>query len=170
MTTQPFQTLPRAGASRLADEWRERTPSGDAQDDEWLQRVNHLSVIGAVCHEGFMGLVLELAEDGPPVNHARDVPLLGTETSFVEVLPDAIRRDVFEVRVPMDRLPRERRRRQAFCRGAKDLGRFAAYKIGDAHRLRARIEAAQGTAVCRGRLVERAQAAPASAGDAAAPT
>src|SRR5438128_9723203 len=122
----------RGARRRLANEWRERTPCGDAQDHERLERLDGLEVVGTVRRERGSHLSLELTEDRPSVDHAGDVPFPGAEARFVEVLPDAAGEDVLEVRVTVDRLLPQRRRDQATCRVAEDVARFATHEFRDA--------------------------------------
>src|SRR5438132_13701502 len=147
----------RGARRRLADEWRERTPCGDAQDHERLERLDGLEVVGTVRRERGLHLSLELTEDRPSVDHAGDVPFPGAEARFVEVLPDAASEDVLEVRVTVNRLLRQRRGHQTICRVAQDLAGFATHEIRDAQSLRTRIKTAEETGVGLGALMEGAQ-------------
>ena len=147
----------RGARRRLANEWRERTPCGDAQDHERLERLDGLEVVGTVRRERGSHLSLELTEDRPSVDHAGDVPFPGAEARFVEVLPDAAGEDVLEVSVTVNRLLRQRRRREAACRIAQDLAGFATHEIRDAQSLRTRIKTAEETEVVLGALMEGAQ-------------
>src|SRR5881628_2665624 len=134
----------RGARRRLADEWRERTPCGDAQDHERLERLDGIELVRTVRREHGAHLSLELTEDGPSVDHAGDVPLPGAEARFVEVLPDAASEDVLEVRVTVNRLLRQRRGHQTVCRVAEDLAGFATHEIRDAQCVRTRIKTTQG--------------------------
>src|SRR5216117_1483342 len=117
----------RSARRRLADEWRKRTPCGDAQDHERLERLDGLAVVCTVGRERRAHLLFKLTEDGPSMDHARDIPLPGAEARFVEVLPDAASEDVLEVRVTVDRLLRQLRGHQSVCRVAQDLTGFATH-------------------------------------------
>lgn len=140
MVAEPLET-PSGPRRRLSDQRRERTPSGDRQDDQRLKRVDRVAVVTAVSIQRRTHVVLELTEHDPSVDHAGDVPFLWSVARFVEVLPDAVGEDVLEVRVAMDGLVRKRRYRQAARGVAKDLAGFATHELSDAERLWSRIEA-----------------------------
>ena len=156
MATQPVQARDSPGG-RLAYERCERPPRSDAEDDEGLQGIYRLSVMRPIRCERVTHLALQLTEDGPPVDHAGEVPLFRTDTCLIEILPDATSQHVLEVGVPVDRLLRQSRWRQTRGGAAEDLCRFAADEIGDAKRLGARVEAPQRPLVRCGRLMERSK-------------
>ncbi len=147
----------RCARRRLADEWRERAPCGDAEDHERLKRLDGLEVASTVRRERCAHLSLELTEDRPSVDHAGDVPFPRTAARFVEVLPHTASEDVLEVRITVDRLLRQRRRHQAVRRIAQDLAGLTTHETRDAQSRRTRIKAAQGAGEELGVLMERAQ-------------
>ena len=157
VATQPLEAARRARRRQLADERRERAPRGDREDDKRLKRVDSLDIVCAVGRERTAHVPLKLTEDGPAVDHRGEIPLARTKAGFVEILPDASPEAVLEVRVTVDRLLRQRRRREAACRIAQDLAGFATHEIRDAQSLRTRIKTAEETEVVLGALMEGAQ-------------
>src|SRR2546428_13062726 len=99
----------RGARRRLADEWRERTPCGDAQDHERLERLDGIEVVCTVGRERGLHLSLELTEDRPSVDHAGDAPFPGAEARFAKALPNAA--GVAVLKVPVTSIPLLRRRR-----------------------------------------------------------
>jgi len=153
---QPLQARGRARGG-LANERCERTPRGQAEHDQRLQRIDRVAVVRTVGRERRAHVRFQQAEGRPAVDHAGKVPLSWTGTGVVEVLPDSAGEDISEMGVTVDRLLGQVRRPQARSGIAQDVARLAAHQVGDPQGLGPWVEAPERPAVRPGRVMERPQ-------------